>query len=116
MKAYECEIGDIITYNAERCVVMAKSDMEVSVFNTKTRDNMDIPSLTYVVMVERPRRLYPKGHEFRVYKISKENAKQRLIFARGLTYPEAESIIATISENDKFYYIISNGKVGREQK
>ena len=118
MKAADLEVHDIITYNADRCVVKSISGDIVTVFNTKTRECQEIPSLTYVVMVERPRRLIPKGREFRVYRIQKQQCGtggRKVIAARGLTYPEAEAFRDEQPVSDEFYFLVCNGKIKPNQ-
>ncbi len=115
MNAYETEVHDIITYDTDRCIVRAKSDSEVTVFNTKTRETQDIPLLTYVVMVERPRKHYPKGREFRVYKVSHKMGGRSTILARGLTYLEAEAFRDAQAPIEGHYFMICNGKKKRDQ-
>lgn len=118
MKAGETEVHDIITYTSERCVVRAVNNEFITVFNTHRQETQSISSLQYVVMVERPRKLIPKGREFRVYRIQKQQCGtggRKVIAARGLTYPEAEAFRDEQPKSDEFYFLVCNGKIKPNQ-
>jgi hypothetical protein len=120
MKASECEVHDIITYNADRCVVKAISgdiDNRLQHAN-QARNASNIHHCMYVVMVERPRKLIPKGREFRVYRIQKQQCGtggRKVIAARGLTYPEAEAFRDAQPVSDEFDFLVCNGKIKPNQ-
>jgi hypothetical protein len=116
MKAYECEIHDMVTLNAVRCRVKSIQEETVTMFNFTTQADEVVSKLHYVVLVERPRKHYPKGHEFRVYKWDVAKKNRRVIIGRGLTYPEAEALMDEQPRDGSTRYMVVNGKIKPNQQ
>jgi len=111
MRAYETEIQDIITYNSVRHRVKSISDSSVTLTNLVTMQNEIISKHEYVIMVERPRRDYPPGHEWRVYRVSLTKKCKSVIVGKNMTWLEAETLRKSQNYKEDVKYVVSNGRM-----
>lgn len=90
MKVYECEVQDVVYYNQIRHRVKSISDSSVTLTNLVTEKDEIVSKFVHVIMFERPRRGYPPGSDWRVYRVSLTVKNKKALIGKNMTYPEAE--------------------------
>lgn len=112
MKAYECQVGDIVSYKQTKHRVKAISDFSVTLNNLVTTFDEIVDKHTHVIMVERPRKHYPPGSDWRVYRVSLTTPGKKTMKGKDMTFPEAELCKKSQPYSEGVKYVICKGKLG----
>lgn len=111
MIGYELEVDDIVSYGVTRHRVKAISDSSVTLTNLVTMNDQIISKHEYVIMVERPKRSYPPGFDWRVYRVSLTVKGKRSVVGRDMTWLEAETCRKSQNYKEGTKYVTCNGRI-----
>lgn len=111
MRAYESQVDDIVTYNTIRHVVKEISDSSVILKNLVTQKDEIISKHCHLIMVERPRKNYPPGFEWRVYRVSLTVRGKKALIGKNMTWEEADLLRKSQKYSEDVKYVVSNGRL-----
>lgn len=112
MRAYESEIDDIVTYNTVRHRVKEISDSSVTLTNLVTMKDEIISKHCHLIMVERPRRYYPPGLDWRVYRVSLTVKGKKVLVGKNMSFLEAENCRKSQNYKEGTKYVTCKGRIG----
>lgn len=112
MKAYECEVGDVVTYNTVRHRVKSVSLSSVTLVNLITMFDEIIDKHTHVIMVERPRKHYPPGFDWRVYRVSMTHQRAKnILIGKNMSFLEADTLRKSQTYKENVKYVVCKGRI-----
>jgi len=108
MKGYELYPNDLINYEGTRHKVIEIRGDSLVMFNLTTQRETIISKYHSVTMVERPRRFYPPGVDWRVYSVKISDETNRRVLKKGMSFQDAEAYANGLKPREDTKYIVRN--------
>lgn len=108
MKGYDALKDDLVNYEGIRHKVIEVHGDSLLMFNLTTQRQVTISKFHSVTMVERPRRNYPPGIDWRVYSVKISDEMNRRCLKKNMTFHDADAYAKGLKERPDTKYIVRN--------
>ncbi len=109
MKAYDCEPNDLVNFEGERHRVKEICGDSVVMINLTTMREKVISKYHSLTMVERNKKTYPEGIDWRIYHVKDSGARR--ILKKGMTFQDAQDFKNGLSPVDGVKFIMCHGRL-----